>query len=217
MQIWHRFLAACLSLGMPLTALAEPAATPAGPASDPFDSPLIQEIQALHTVAESGDKDATKNLVSRLETLSAAHPADQLIRAYLGSAYTLASRDAMPGPKKFEYLKTGLKTMDAAVDADPTAVAPRFIRAVNNFHLPAFIHRRDNARADFETLLSQIDSGATQLNPATCQAIHYYAGLAFKQLRRPSEARDAWQRGLQFDLTSVLAEKINAELKKLKT
>ena len=205
-----------LGLAAHLYGSGEVCATPP-PGADPFHDPSIQAIQKLHTQAESGDKEATKLLVSRLESLSAAQPENQLLRAYLGSAYTLASRDAFPGPKKLEYLKTGLKTMDLAVEADPTAVAPRFIRAVNNFHLPAFINRRDDARADFETLLTQIDHSENTLDPATRQAIHYYAGLAFKQLRRTEEARSAWKKGWELDHHSELANKIAAELKKLKS
>jgi tetratricopeptide (TPR) repeat protein len=185
-------------------------------AEDPFQRPLIMEIQKLHQVAESGDKAATKSLLAQLEALTVQHPDDHLLRAYLGSAYTLASRDAFPGPKKLEYLKVGLKTMDQAVEADPADIAPRFIRAVNNFHLPAFINRRDNAREDFEILLSQIHDTDLNLDAATRQAIHYFAGLAFKQLRRPEEARDAWQQGLKLDTSSALAKKMHAELRRLK-
>jgi hypothetical protein len=204
-------LAAALLHG-PARIQAEERVTP-----DPFLCPQIQEIQSLHTQAEAGDKATTKALVSRLEALCAEAPDNHLLLAYLGSAYTLASRDALPGPKKLEYLKTGLKTMDQAVEADPQAVAPRFIRAVNNFHLPAFINRRDNARADFEVLLGQMEQPGLTLDPATRQAIHYYAGLAFKQLRRKDEARSAWQKGWDLDHHSELATKIAAELKKLKT
>jgi hypothetical protein len=184
---------------------------------DPFHTPQIQEIQKLHAQAEAGDKSSTKALISRLETLCAESPDNQLLRAYLGSAYTLASRDAFPGPKKLQYLKDGLKIMDQAVEADPQAIGPRFIRAVNNFHLPAFINRRDNARADFEILLGQVEQPGITLHPATSQAIHYYAGLAFKQLHRKYEARSALQKAWELDRHSELAAKIAAELKKLET
>lgn len=189
----------------------------AGVPTDPFQSPQIREIMAQHDKAVGGDKDATRALVTKLETLTQLEPQNHLLLAYLGSAYTLASRDAFPGPKKLEYLKTGLKTMDKAVEANPRDIAPRFIRAVNNFQLPAFVNRRDNARADFEVLLTQIHEPGVVVDPLTRQAIHYFAGMAFKQLNRKDEARLAWQKGWDLDHHSELATKIAAELKKLRT
>lgn len=187
--------------------------------ADLFQNPTILEIQALHQQAEQGDKEITRQLLDHLtrELNQTSSPElHNLLLAYQGSALTLASRDAFPGPKKLEYLKTGLKTMDQAVEADPSAIHPRFIRAINNFHLPAFINRRDNARADFEILLHQIQQTDTTLSEETRQAIHYYAGLSFKQLKRNSQARETWQQGLSLNRYSELARKIALELDKLK-
>jgi tetratricopeptide (TPR) repeat protein len=185
-------------------------------AEDAFHQPLIQEIQALHEKSEKGDKQATRELVERLEGLHKEKPTNSLIQAYLGSAYTLASRDAFPGPKKMEHLKVGLKTMDKAVESDPENIPTRFIRAVNNYNLPTFINRRDNAREDFEILLSQIKKKPDQLNPLTNQAIYYYAGLSFKQLSRKDEARSAWEDGLRLDQQSDIGLKIADEFKKIR-
>lgn len=199
----------CATLGMILLGVASAFA------ADAFHEPLIQEIQALHEKSEKGDKQATRELIEKLEALHKEKPDNHLIFAYLGSAYTLASRDAFPGPQKLEYLKNGLKTMDLAVEADPTHIPTRFIRAVNNFNLPAFINRRDNARADFEILVNQIKDPAVELDPPTRQAIYYFAGLSFKQLRRKEEARTAWQAGLNLNLNTEITAKITDELKRL--
>jgi hypothetical protein len=68
--------------------------------------------------------------------------------------------------------------MDQAVKMDPQNPAPRFIRAMNNFHLPAIINRRDNARADFEVLLKQIEDPHTsyRLRVQTREVIYYLPG-----------------------------------------
>ncbi|MFQ3670975.1 MAG: hypothetical protein SNJ84_05915 [Verrucomicrobiia bacterium] len=183
---------------------------------DPFKDPEIVAVHDLHQRAEKGDKRATKELVARLEAALEAHPEHHLLKAYLGSAYTLASRDAFPGPSKLSYLKDGLRTMDAAVEGAPDQPAVRFIRAVNNFHLPAFVNRRDNARADFEVLVRQLKEGDHGLSAATRQAIFYYAGLAFKQTKKPEAARAAWERGLALAPGSEMAAKIEHELKRLR-
>lgn len=183
---------------------------------DPFKDPEVMAIHELHARAEGGDKVATRELIMLLESSCQNHPHNHLLRAYLGSAYTLASRDAFPGPAKLRYLKDGLKTMDAAVEAAPGQPAVRFIRAVNNFHLPSFVNRRDNARKDFEILVGQLREGDHGLSPATRQAIFYYAGLAFKQTRQARAAREAWEKGLAIQPASETATKIQRELERLR-
>jgi hypothetical protein len=180
-----------------------------------FEHPVIAEIQALHMKSEKGDKATTIPLIAKLEALTTAHPENQLYKAYLGSTYTLRSRDIGFGPSALSYLKKGLKTMDAAVEAAPDKASVRFIRAINNFSLPVFINRRDNARADFETLVKKIDGNPENLSPVTQQAIYYYAGLSFLQLRRKEDAKKSLAKGAALNADPQLNVKIAAELKKL--
>ncbi|MEM6884419.1 MAG: hypothetical protein AAF571_05255 [Verrucomicrobiota bacterium] len=183
--------------------------------SDPFLDENIIAIQKLHDQSAAGEKEKTDLLIATLETLIELDPDNQLYRVYLGSAYTLKSRDVFPGPSKLRFLKDGLKRMDAAVKKDPENCSVRFIRAVNNYHLPTFINRRDNARADFEILLKQIQTDPGELDARTIQAIHYFAGLAFKQTERDEEARTVWQAGLELQADEALNEKISKELSEL--
>jgi hypothetical protein len=184
---------------------------------DPFSDPLIQDVQRRHDVAVAGDKKIVTDLIADLEKWTGQHPEHHLLRAYLGSAYTLRSRDLFPGPSKLRYLKDGLKLMDDAVAAAPQEISVRFIRALNNFNLPAFLNRRDNARSDFKILLTEVSqpSTATHLNLQTKQAIHYYAGLVHRQLNDLPTARSSWEAGLGLDATSSLGKKMALELKKL--
>jgi hypothetical protein len=183
--------------------------------SDPFQNENIIAIQKLHDQSAAGDKDTTDLLIATLESLIKNEPENQLYHVYLGSAFTLKSRDVFPGPSKLRYLKDGLKGMDAAVKKDPRNPSVRFIRAVNNYHLPAFINRKDNARKDFETLLKQIESDSQQLDARTIQAIYYFAGLAFEQTKRDQQARETWMKGLALQADAGLNEKIQQELSDL--
>ncbi|MEM1157720.1 MAG: hypothetical protein AAGH72_05635 [Verrucomicrobiota bacterium] len=183
--------------------------------SDPFLNDNIIAIQLLHDQSAAGDKDKTDQLIRELQALIQLEPENQLYRVYLGSAYTLKSRDVFPGPSKLRFLKDGLKSMDSAVKKDPQNCSVRFIRAVNNYHLPAFINRRDNARKDFEILLKQINADPGKLDQRTIQAIHYFAGLAFKQTDRESEARMTWMAGLALKADARLNLKISQELANL--
>lgn len=184
--------------------------------ADPFDNPQIIEIQKLHTQAEEGDKEATQKLVSQLETLTAQNPNNKLLLCYLGSAYTLASRDAFVGPNKLKLLKKGVQTMDEAVNAAPRDSSVRMVRAINNLMLPAFVGRRDEARADFQLLLTTIekDPQIQHLNQRTRQAIYYFAGLSFRQLKEADRAQATWAKGLEIDKESDLAKKIMLEMGK---
>ncbi len=199
-----------------------PPVTPQAPAStvnpDPFDDPLIKQVQARHQKAVEGDTKETKALTTDLEKWTKEYPDNHLLQAYLGSVYTLDSRDAWPGPGKLTYLKNGGKEMDAAVAADPKNPAVRFVRAINYFSLPAIFGKRQTARDDFQILIRQVEGISKTpyvLNIQTQQAIYYYCGLSYKQLSLPAQAKDIWQKGLKLDSTSDLAKKIQAELARL--
>jgi hypothetical protein len=78
-----------------------------------------KEIQDLYRRGLSGDKEAVTQCISKLEAVAAAQPGNQLARVYLGSAYTLRSRDLGFGPRKLQALRHGLALMDDAVTASP--------------------------------------------------------------------------------------------------
>jgi hypothetical protein len=187
--------------------------------ADPFADPAIKQIQDQHEKGVAGDKQAVISLIADLEQQTKAQPENKLKLAYLGSAYTLRSRDLFPGPSKWKYLQLGIKTMDDAVSAAPDDLAVRFIRAVNNFQLPGIFNRREIARSDFQTLLTQVNipSVAQTLNTDTMQAIYFYAGLAYKEHAEAAMARSTWNDGIKLAPSSPLGEKIASELNKLKS
>ena len=116
---------------------------------DPFSDPLIQQIQVRQEKAVNGDTKETKALTADLEKWTQEQPANYLLMAYLGSVYTLDSRDAWPGPGKLTYLRNGGKLMDAAVAAAPDNPAVRFVRAIDYYELPFFFGKGKTARDDF--------------------------------------------------------------------
>jgi tetratricopeptide (TPR) repeat protein len=186
--------------------------------ADPFAQPAIAEVIQRHELGVKGDKKVVQDLIADLEKQTKVEPVNQLLVAYLGSAYTLRSRDLFPGPSKLKFLKLGLQTMDQAVEAAPNNVAVRFIRAINNYQLPSFIGRRDNARSDFQALLQAIEKPEVKadLNHDTLQAIYYYAGLTYVQLQDSTTARVAWSDGLKISPASALGLKMKKELARLK-
>ena len=205
----------------PLEPAANPAQTPSFVTEkvDPFSDPLIKQVQARHERAVNGDTKETKALTTDLEKWVEEQPTNFLLQAYLGSTYTLDSRDAWPGPGKLTYLRKGGQWLDAAVASAPDNPAVRFVRAIDYFELPSIFGKRQTARDDFQVLLKQID-GETKceyvLNTETQQAIYYYAGLSFQQLSQDKEAKDAWLKGYKLDSKSALGKKIGDQLMKEK-
>ncbi len=199
-----------------LLSLASVAPTLASaPVSETYSHPLLNQIYEMHSLAESGNKDATRRLVAWLEELTAEQPDNGILLVYLGSAYTLASRDAFIGPGKLRYLMAGRDCMDRAVTIRPTDPNVRFIRAINNYHLPTMFNRRSIAREDFRKLVDQLAKIPASLDALTSQAVYYYAGLCFAQLEEEKNARDSFQKGLDLKISGPLTAKITQELAEL--
>ena len=190
-------------------------ASSVAPVSETYSHPLLKQIYEMHSLAESGNEDATRRLVAWLEELTAEQPENGILLVYLGSAYTLASRDAFIGPGKLRYLMSGRDCMDRAVALRPDDPNVRFIRGINNYHLPTLFNRRSIARDDFRKLVDQLSKNPECLDTLTSQAIYYYAGLCFSQLEEEQNARNSWQKGLDLKISGPLTAKITQELDQL--
>ena len=174
---------------------AAAASTPPAVMIDPFSDPLIKQVESRHEKAAKGDIKETKSLTADLEKWTKDQPNNHLLQAYLGSVYTLDSRDAWPGPGKLAYLRNGGRLLDAAVAAAPDNPAVRFVRAIDYFELPAIFGKRQTARDDFVILLRMVEGQEKTpflLSVETQQAIYYFAG---QSLRR-SDARPVWGKGV---------------------
>ena len=185
------------------------------PTSETYSHPLLNQIFEMHSLAESGNKDATRRLVAWLEELTSEQPDNGILLVYLGSAYTLASRDAFIGPGKLRYLMSGRDCMDRAVAMRPDDANVRFIRAINNYHLPTLFNRRSIARDDFRKLVDQLAKDPEVVDSLTSLAIYYYAGLCFAQLEEESNARASWEKGMDLKIKGPLTAKISDELNRL--
>jgi len=205
---------------VPLEVVPNAPAQPAVPEKvDPFSDPLIMQIRTRHEKAVAGDKKEAKALTTDLEKWTQEQPMNFLLQAYLGSVYTLDSRDSWWGPDKLTYLRNGGKWLDAAVASAPDNPAVRFVRAIDYYELPSIFGKGATARDDFQILLKQVDGetpSAYVLNTETQQAIYLYAGKSFYQMSQYPQAKDAWVRGYKLAPASDLGKKIGDELMKLK-
>lgn len=165
-------------------------------------------ISALYTRGLAGDSAAVAECIAVLEKLLVTQPNDQLARVYLGSAYTLRSRDLSIGPAKLSALRKGIALMDEAAAKAPENANVQLTRAVTNQALPAFLGRRKVAREQLEQLVSQIEKEPAKLTPADRQLLYLNAGEAAQRAGETTRAQVLWQRGAALKSDPRLSKEI---------
>jgi hypothetical protein len=169
-------------------------------------------ISALYARGLAGDREAVSDCITALEKLLAAQPNEQVARVYLGSAYTLRSRDLPIGPAKLRALRKGIALMDEAAATVPENGNVQLTRAVTNEALPVFLGRRKVAREQLEQLVVQIEKEPAKLAPADQQLLYLNAGEAAKKAGDPARARELWQRGAALKSDPKLTAEIETAL-----
>lgn len=169
-------------------------------------------ITALYARGLAGDRQAVTDCIAALEKLLAAQPNDQLARVYLGSAYTLRSRDLSIGPAKLTALRKGIALMDEAAAAAPDDANVQLTRAVTNEALPIFLGRRKVARQQLDQLVGKVEKDSAKLKPADQQLLYLNAGEAAKRAGDKERARELWRRGAALNADAKLTHEIKATL-----
>ncbi len=77
---------------------------------------------------------------------------DPLSRAYGAALIVLRAKHAFWPHHKMQHLRRGLPVLDALVAEHPDNVEIRYLRLLSGYFLPGFLGRRDEVRADFDTL-----------------------------------------------------------------
>lgn len=168
----------------------------------------VQKIHSLHEQGVGGEEDAVIDCITLAEKLLKRNPQDQMVRVFLGSAYTLRSRDLMPGPEKLRTLKYGGQLMDEAVEAAREDPQVRLIRAINNSQLPRIFGRRSMALADFDWIVAWVEQNPLSLDTDEKQAMYYFAGLAFSANGDKKSGKELWKKGTALSPGSDLGQKM---------
>jgi tetratricopeptide (TPR) repeat protein len=175
-------------------------------------TPADSAIADLYARGLRGDEQAVVDCISALEAKLAVQPNDQLARVYLGSAWTLRSRDLPIGPGKFLALRKGVSLMDEAAAAAPNDGDVLLLRAVTNEALPVFLGQRKVARAQLDELLARLEKDSVKLKPADQQLLYLNAGEAAKRAGDKERARELWRRGAALKADAKLTQEITAAL-----
>jgi hypothetical protein len=177
-----------------------------------FALPNDPAIALLYQRGLAGDSEAVSDCIAALEKLLTERPNDELARVYLGSAYTLRSRDLSIGPAKLSVLRKGIALMEEAAAAAPQNASVQLARAVTNEALPAFLGRRKIARQQLDQLVAQVEKNPAKLSAADRQLLYLNAGDAEKKAGKTEHARELWQRGAALKADAKLTQEINATL-----
>ena len=172
-------------------------------------------IAGLYARGLGGEQQAVVDCIAALEARLAQQPNDQLARVYLGSAWTLRSRDLSFGPGKLSALRKGIALMDEAAAAAPNDARVLLLRAVTNESLPAILGRRKPARQPLEDLVALVETNPSKLTPSDCQLLYLNAGAAAKRAGDPARAKQLWQRGLTIEADAKLRREMVTELAQL--
>ena len=171
-----------------------------------------KQVRDLYRRGLAGDKAAVEECIARLEQAVKSQPNDQLARVYLGSAYTLRSRDMGFGPKKLKVLKQGVAVMDEAVTAAPSDPKIRLARALTTSALPGILGYGASTRKDFEELALLADRAPEKFEPGDLQIVFYQAGLAAEKSGQKERAIARWRQALRHPVDPELTAKIKADL-----
>ena len=137
--------------------------------------PILGQAIRDHDRAREGEKGLAKKITERLEAVSPEEGGDHpVLRAYLGSAYTLRARDAWSPLNATRYANRGIRILDEAVELAPDNFTVRAVRAFNNLALPAMFGRRDRALEDMTVLVALYEKQPTPARrPATVRALRH--------------------------------------------
>ena len=172
-------------------------------------------IAELYARALAGDKGATQKCIAQLEATLQAEPQNQLARVYLGSTYTLRSRDLGIGPEKLRMLRKGIALMDAAAEAAPHNAQVRLVRALTDEALPFFTGREKMARTEFLALAEMASHDRAGLEPRDWQLLYLNAGQAAQKQGEKETAAKYFRLGLTKTSDPNLTAQLQAALAKL--
>ena len=173
-----------------------------------------REVAELYRRGLEGDTAAVNLCIEKLEAALAADSRNELARVYLGSCYTLRSRDMGFGPKKLSTVKEGCALMDAAVAAAPNSHKVRLVRALTDQSLPFFLGRKKSALSDWDNLLALAEKDSAAMERADLQVIYYNCALVARGRGDERRAMELLARAEAHPADPAVAQKVKTAREK---
>jgi hypothetical protein len=154
-----------------------------------------QEARRLYYEGIAGDKQAGVRSRAMLERMVQSPHVNPLALAYFGSAKMLESRSTIAVWRKGKLAKEGLTALDRAVEAAPSHLEVRFVRAMTTFHLPGLFGRERQSREDFARIAAEAESAVANgaLDQRLAAAALYHHGVFLDRGGAKADARRAWE------------------------
>lgn len=173
---------------------------------------LYQVGQLCYDEGAKGDHKAVELADKYFRRILELDAKQALARALLGSTITMKARDTLWPPTRMAYARAGIKEMDAAVELAPDNPDVRFVRALNNFHMPKFMDREAIVRVDFTWLWVKVRAKPEAFQEDFQQNIALFQGRILRKEKRKEEAIQAWNWGLAVNPQSPIARQIREQL-----
>jgi len=183
-------------------------------AAEPTNTTVLFKLGDLcHDEGARDNAKAVELAEKYFKRLLTIEPTNAFATVLLGSALTMRARDAFWPKTRLDYVKKGIKMMDAAVQLAPEDPDVRLVRAINNFHMPKFMERDEIAKADFAWLWQRVEAKPEGLKDDLKQNVALFYGRILKKQKRMKEAIEVWNKGIAFNPESDLATEIRQQLK----
>ena len=197
-------LPAALSLAAAALLVASPPALAQAGAADGAAQLADPELAAaLASFAKAGldNHAAVEDAASRFSRLSAAQPADPVLRAYAGTAVAMRSLTTLLPWRKMSHAEDGLALVDKALaqlgpadDAPrlrgvPGVLETRFIAANTFLGLPPMFNRAERGRAELDAVLGHRLFGSA---PAPFKAVVWLRAARLAEADAKPELRRQW-------------------------
>lgn len=186
-----------------LIVVSPPAAAQAGAAEGAklLADPEVAAALARFDQAGPDNHAAIEDAAERLGKLSAAQPANPVLRAYAGAAVSMRALTTMLPWRKMSHTEDGLAQVDKALaQLGPAHEAPlyrgvpavletRFIAAATFLNLPAMFNRNDRGRKQLEEVLKHplFDSA-----PAPFKAVVWLRAARLAEADQQPALRKQW-------------------------
>ncbi len=151
---------------------------------------------AYHNLASLKVKNSASKAESYLRKAAALLPADEEIKAYLGSAMTMVGRDTWNLLVKMTLVHKGITLIDNALAAWPDSVVIRMVRANNNLQLPDSFQRKEMVKLDLQYLEMLIAMSSSNIDADTQAEIFYHLGILYRQENNEIMAKNYFEKAI---------------------
>lgn len=166
---------------------AQPQSTPAGDVPSPSDALL--SARENHRLAMQGDESALAKADEALDRILAEDKNHAEALAIRGSLLTIRAKVTRSFMRRLYYSYKAIRTLNRAVEADPSDPAARTIRGFTSLVLPGFLRRLKVAAEDFEYLIRRHQEDPSVLPDEMMPKIYLNLGIAYAKEGKRDKAR----------------------------